>query len=221
MLTATKSGALTLCFSALLSCCACFAPAQIEADRPYRTGTLEHYTDGTLRKARLMEPADVAGHPVAEGSWVRFLAKGVIHGVRLDRDHEISGRVIPASSFVWFDEQGAMATTWLSRDFEFDGVPCNGGPMKVATGFYPDGTLRYAFLSKNADIQGLPCASSVFSGVKFHPNGQLASANSPATARIGASNSRMGSGSHWTRRGTWCADGALGPHAPHPRLQWH
>ncbi len=163
-------------FSLLLLGAACLTCQQREEDRPYRSGTLAHFEDGTLRKARMAEEAQVAGYPVREGGWVHFYETGAIKGLQLGQEFEIAGRLIPAQSMVWFDEQGAMKTAWLSEDRIFGGVPCAGGFMKVATSFYSDGTLRSAFLSEDAEVQGLPCAASAFSPVRFHSNGQLAGA---------------------------------------------
>ncbi len=171
-----KNLGVSLSLVSLFTLGACFSCEQREEDRPFRSGTIEHYEDGTLKKARMVEAAEVAGYPVKKGGWVHYYPSGKVDGLRLGEQTEISGRSIPADSMVWFDEQGSMKTVWLSEDRTYDEVPCNGGIGKMATGFYPDGTLRYTFLSKDATIQGLPCISSLFNGVRFHPNGQLSSA---------------------------------------------
>jgi hypothetical protein len=155
---------------------ACFQTPQKEADRPFRSGTLTHYSNGNLMKARLVEAAVVNDCPARKNTWVHYYETGQVDGLQLSQEHEISGRLIPAKSTVWFDQNGALKTTWLSQNTTYDGVPCDGGPGKVATGFYPDGTLKYAFLHEGATIDGVPCTSSVFHSVRFHPNGQLSGA---------------------------------------------
>lgn len=174
-----------LILAALLAgaCLAC--QQQREEDRPYRTGTIERHANGSLRKAQLLDAAELEGLPAKPGGWVRFHASGVLRGLQLDRDQAFAGRVLPGDSYLWFDERGALESAWLARDTEIDGVPCDGGPGKISTGFYPDGRLRHVFLSRDAVLEGLPCRSSVLEPVEFHPRGGLkrATLSAPCTYR--------------------------------------
>ena len=65
----------------LMGLAACMSGRQTEEDRPYRTGTIELHADGSLRKAQLVEPAEVAGYPGKQGGWVRFHPDGSLRGV--------------------------------------------------------------------------------------------------------------------------------------------
>ena len=158
-------------FAALAVGCCTFLPLQKDADRPFRTGTIERYDDGTIAKGRLIGSTELGGLPCT--AWTRFHPDGSLAGSRLANDATIGQRPLPAGTQFWLDEAGRLASCWLSRDTVFDGVPCKGGG-KIDTSFHPTGGLASVFLAQDVELQGVPLEATVFHPVRFHPGGELA-----------------------------------------------
>jgi hypothetical protein len=156
----------------LLALASCWTlEPQLDQDLPYRTGTLEHYDDGALESARLVEPTEIQGYPCR--GWISFHPNGRIEACDLARDTEVVGHLLPEGTRLFLEPDGTLHDVFLGRDTVLEGIPCNGGG-KIMAGFHPDGRLRYAFLAKDTVIQGVPCEASVLTEVRFHPDGQLA-----------------------------------------------
>lgn len=144
--------------------------AQDPADLPFRTGTIERHPDGTIAKAKLVEPTVFQDLPCRD--WVRFLPDGRLAGAELAVAAEVAGHLLPAGTHLWYADEGWLESAWLGADVTLDGILCYGGGKAQAT-FWPDGALRAAFLVEDTVIDGVPCAASPFHPFRLDPAGRL------------------------------------------------
>lgn len=117
---------------------------------------------------------------------IEFYKNGVLEYCDLAREDTLSGQVLQAGTGVHFTEEGVFDWCFLREDVNIQGVDCSGDNNNgFMTGFYPNGQLRMAWLTKDQEIQGIPCSkfrffSALFvvfhhknGGTYFHENGQL------------------------------------------------
>jgi len=173
-----RRSAATLLLALVGSACACTGPREtvnvhgvVLVVDAWSVERDEADADGYLLKAFLRERAEVDGF-VCE-RWIRFWSDDVLAQCQLAEDALVAGHTLPAGSTLWFDREGRIETVWLAADTVIDGVPCNGGPGKIAASFHPNGRLRTAFLVRDQEIDGVPCLASVFHPVEFDEDGRL------------------------------------------------
>lgn len=154
-----------------LASASCYLAPQREGDGPWRSGTQLHHADGTLRRARLLEPMELDG--ICCTGWVWFHPNGRVASADLARDRAFACGLVPAESRVFFDERGALTGAFLCRDTTLGGVPCKGGAFKSHTAFHPDGRVKATFLRRNLELEGVPCAASSQVPVRFDERGRL------------------------------------------------
>lgn len=155
----------------------CVAMLSVFADPPREACSVYRLDEqGRLKKCKLKEPGEVQGYPCQR--WLHFFPDGKLKKFQLAEDHDIQGVAIPKDSTVFLRPNGTLKDCWFSKNVRIQGVPVEGGFMKVSTGFHPNGRLRYVFLSEDAEIQGVPCKSDWLKQkiVTFHTSGTLKSA---------------------------------------------
>ncbi len=133
--------------------------------------SVEHYDNGNIKKFKLNDDSVI--NNLNCQNWVHYWPNGAVDQIQLSGDQVVSGIKFPGGSVIFFDETGNLKSSWLSRDIEIQGYKCQGGFMKIETGFYPSGKLRMYFPSDDIIIDGVPCKGGVFSGIYFHENGRL------------------------------------------------
>ncbi|MEZ5973946.1 MAG: hypothetical protein R3E96_03620 [Planctomycetota bacterium] len=146
---------------ALLACVplACSSSTANPTDLPLRRGSIELHEAGSLKKGFLTKPVEMRGLKLSR--WVQLYPDGSLHGGHLVADADLAGVKIPADSHVWFDPEGHLDFAWFSKPVNFGQVTVAGGPVsKIETRFYPDGTLKTAFLRADQVVQGVPCKAS-------------------------------------------------------------
>ncbi|NOY76622.1 MAG: hypothetical protein GXO76_02000, partial [Calditrichaeota bacterium] len=115
---------------------------------------------------------DIQGYPCIGWTW--FYQNGRLDNFELSQTVTIQGIEIPAKSRVFLrKEDGTLEQCYFSKDLIIQGYPCDGGHKKEATGFYPNGKLRFIFLTEPRTIQGIPCRHGGLSIIQFHESGRL------------------------------------------------
>jgi len=105
--------------------------------------------------------------------WIHFYEDGKLKQFELARDYVISGIIFPKGSIIFLDKNSKLYQVYLSKDTKIHSYPCPGGKMKVATGFYPSGKLRFFFPRKDMLINGYPVKGGSLYGVWFFESGKL------------------------------------------------
>lgn len=147
----------------------CLVP-QDPADLPYRTSSILRHENGQMRRAFLLEDAELAGFPCQRWAW--WYEDGRLDNLELAHDLVVEGHDFPAGTRLFFDREGHMAHAWLSADRVIDGLPCRGR-WKIDTAFHPNGRVRAFFPPDPIEIDGVLCSASVFHPVYLHPDGRL------------------------------------------------
>lgn len=135
-----------------------------------------------LYRKNLAQETQIQGYTCAKGNaW--FYADGRLQQCAVPRDTDFGVAYIPAGSWINLLEDGRPDFVFLAHDTEIAGNRCSGGnwllgPREGAmTGFYPNGKLKYCWLTGDQDVQGIPCAhSGMFTGdssVKFYQSGRV------------------------------------------------
>ncbi len=127
---------------------------------------------GTYKiRCNYKEPVDVQDYPCIGWTWYR--QDGSLENFQLNKNIAIQGIEIPKDSRVFLRLDGTLEQCYFSKDVFINGYPCDGGNQKEATGFYPDGSLRFLFLTEERTIQSIPCRPGGLSIVQFYENGKL------------------------------------------------
>jgi hypothetical protein len=194
-------------FLLLAAACAC-APARLGAQEPYENrlrpaelqaicagGQVTLWKNGRVSSCVVAGPTSVMGQLVPAGTEVEFFqapeqADGdYISSYLLGEDAVIRGIRLPAGSRVFPPDAQGMTNIWPSREVAVQGWKCE--PVSGGTGFliYPDGRLRAMHLSRDEDVDGVPCTSRIglFGGkllVWLHENGRLQQATVSRDAAI-------------------------------------
>jgi hypothetical protein len=167
--------------ASLFTCTTCgMLPIESSSEPGFAMGSLDYDAAGGLTRGRLLEAREIEGWPAI--GWVMW------EGGRLetfDLAEEFTppgwspGRSLPAGTRVSLVAGGVSPGTvdfvFLPHEMTLEGLPVAGGAGKIMCGFYPDGSPRFVFLSKDTQVQGLPVESSLFTPLRFHPNGKVES----------------------------------------------
>lgn len=168
-------------FAGCVSLMAAFANTTVSSGDGKTTARHDERRAPAVRSESLKSPREIDGIPCAR--FARYASDGQVVNFVLAREHAFGRVMLPANTQVSLRRDRSVADVHLGKDATFDGHSCLGrGPTEWMTGFYPDGTLEYCFLSNDELIDGVPCRKGTFWGeitggviVQFHPNGRLAS----------------------------------------------
>jgi hypothetical protein len=159
--------------AAMLALClalvACLTP-QDPADLPYRTSSILRHEGGSMKRAFLTEETELEGLPCR--SWVWWYEDGRIDNLEIAAARTVQGHAFPAGTRLFYDREGRLAHAWLSEDTLIDGRPCRG-KWKIDTAFHANGRVRAFFPPDTLEIDGVPCAASLFNPIYLHPDGRL------------------------------------------------
>lgn len=122
-------------------------------------------------RCKYKEPVDIQGYPCIGWTW--FYEDGLLDNFEVSETVTIQGIEIPKKSRVFLHRDGTVEQCYFSKDMIIQGYPCEGGHKKEATGFYPNGNLRFIFLTEPKTIQGIPCRHGGVSIIQFYENGRL------------------------------------------------
>ena len=122
-------------------------------------------------RCKYKQPVNVSGYPCIGWTW--YYQNGTPANFQVNEDIVIQGIHIPKDSRVFLRPDGTLDQCYFSQDVIIKGYTCDGGHKKEATGFYPDGSLRFIFLTEQRTIQGLPCRPGGLSIVQFYESGKL------------------------------------------------
>lgn len=130
---------------------------------PCASGWIVKHPGGRLQRCALSAKTEIAGHELPEGTEVTLDPHGKLVGFKLSRGHTVSGLPLPAGTWVECRPDGTAAWCFLGKDAEIQGHLCRGGKGHGwITSFYPNGTLRGAYLARDEVIQEVPCARATF-----------------------------------------------------------
>ena len=161
-------------------------------------------TQSTWRTERVPEGEVTEIQGVSCAGQIDYYKNGNLESCTLSRNDTLSGQPLPAGTVVVFTEDGVFDWCFLQHDTEIQGHLCRGQGHGFMTAFYPNGTLRQAWLAEDEVIQGIPCSkfrffSAVFGGFHgknggtyFYPNGQLRSCELSRNATIEGREFRRG-----------------------------
>ena len=166
----------------------------------YKKNSALYHENGTLMRCKLKESTTIQRYPCQR--WVWFHANGTIKQLELAETSVIQDISMPKKTTVFLGNDGSLGKCWFSKDVTIQGVPCNGGSMKVTTVFHKNGKILCCFLSKSTDIQGIPCKASVFKPVYFHPSGKLKMCTLSKTHIIGGKEFKKGTAMHFDESGS-------------------
>jgi hypothetical protein len=139
---------------------------------PIKKGSEKYYENGSLKRVRLTQEANVQGKLCT--GWLWFHDDGSIRQFQNDKDIVLQDNLIPQMSTIFLREDGSLDHVWLYHDISIQDYPCTGSTWsKTSTGFHPNGTLRYFFPRKTLNIQGFPIKPGGLAGVSFYENGNL------------------------------------------------
>lgn len=164
---------------ALFLLCACAAPPQAEPDPPKQSPlqvvkiSVRHFPNGSLRRARLAEPATIQGF-LCTGA-IEFGRDGRLRKFTVAERCVISDIQIPVRSRVILDSEGRLETVWLNYSTFIGELMINGdAPFGMCTEFHPNGQLKSGYLARDTEIQGVLCKASKWRPVRFDESGRLA-----------------------------------------------
>lgn len=127
---------------------------------------------GTYKiRCKYKEPVTVQGYSCIGWTW--YYQDGRLDNFQAHETITIQGIKIPKNSRVFLRQDGTLDQCYFSKDIIIQGYPCDGGHKKEATGFYPNGKLRFIFLTEQRTIQGIPCRPGGLSIIQFYENGTL------------------------------------------------
>jgi hypothetical protein len=127
---------------------------------------------GTYKiRCRYKEPVNVQGYPCIGWTW--YYQDGLLDNFQVNETIIIQDIEIPQDSRVFLRQDGTLSQCYFSKDVTIQGYPCDGGHKKEATGFYPNGNLRFIFLTEQRTIQGIPCRQGGLSIIQFYESGKL------------------------------------------------
>lgn len=134
--------------------------------------TAEYYPDGMIKKCKLSDTATLNEYKCI--SWIWFFESGQIKQFETAENIKMNSFTIPSNSTIFFNEQSPtkIKNSWFSEDVMINSIECKGGG-KISTEFYDNDSLKACFLTRDQNIQGFPCHSSLFNPVYFYPNGKI------------------------------------------------
>ena len=122
-------------------------------------------------RCKYKRPTQIQGYPCIGWTW--FYQDGSLDNFQVNNMITIQGIEIPKNSRVFLRRDGTIDQCYFSKDMTIQGYPCDGGHQKEATGFYPNGNLRFIFLTEQRTIQEIPCRPGGLSIIQFYENGRL------------------------------------------------
>lgn len=123
-------------------------------------GKVELNAHGGITSCTLSRDHVISGNLLPIGTRVVFSDAGALQRCKLGRDATVSGVTLPGNSTVFFNAQGQMDMCGLPTDTMIQGHLCKAGADAWCPEFYPDGKLRVAWLARDEEIDGVPCASA-------------------------------------------------------------
>lgn len=138
-------------------------------------GLVKLQQNGKISRCILSRDFTLSNYLLPAKTKVMFYSDGTINACWLSRETTLYGQSLPEGTGVFFTTQGALNYCFLPRHTLIQGHLCKGRGSNYMTGFYPNGTLRVAWLARDEEIQGIPCASGFNIGTFFHENGKLQS----------------------------------------------
>jgi hypothetical protein len=146
--------------------------------------TAEYYPTDNIMKCKLSDTAMLNGYKCI--SWLWFFKNGQIRQFETAENIKKNSFTIPSNSIIFFNEQspGKIKYIWFSGDVTINKIACKGGG-KISTEFYENDSLKACFLSKDQNIQGYECQSSLLEPVYFYPNGKIKILTLAADSKFG------------------------------------
>ncbi|MCD4650387.1 MAG: hypothetical protein K8S56_01160 [Candidatus Cloacimonetes bacterium] len=134
---------------------------------------VKYNNNGSICRGYSKEPIEINGYSCVRYIW--FYPEGTLDNFEVADSTIINNIPIPARSKKFLTPDGVLDCVWFSRDVLVQGYFCPGGNCKEATGFHPNGQLRYVFPREPVEINGILCYPSGMTGVYFYPEGNLKS----------------------------------------------
>ena len=125
-----------------------------------------------------LAPQDSADLPFRTSS-IRRHDNGRMERAFLVEETEIEG--FPCRRWIRWYESGQLESVELARALEVQG---HAFPEHTRLFFDPEGRLAHAWLSRDAEIDGLPCRGRLKIDTAFHPNGHVRAFFPPDTFEI-------------------------------------
>jgi hypothetical protein len=159
-------------------------------DTPWAARTQQ--TEG-VRRVVLERDTVVYGIPCqATRRATAFFASGRLETCSLAEDTEIFGHTFMRGTWLRFTDVGELRSAWLVSDTELQGYVCKGtGFGGWAVDFHRSGQLRLCYLSRQQEIQSIPCRKGSLWGeitggvqVTFHETGPLESCSAARRIRL-------------------------------------
>lgn len=119
---------------------------------------VETNANDVITSCTLSRDYAISGNVLPRGTRVLFSDTGALTRCKLGRETVLSGVDLPSNSWVTFDVQGHMQTCGLAADTVIQGHLCKAGADVYCPWFFPDGKLSLAWLAKDEEIDGVPCA---------------------------------------------------------------
>jgi len=148
-----------------------WAEGKVLSEGVFKKQTARYHENGILKRCKLKEALVVQGYPCKR--WVWFHNSGAIAQFQLSKTRTIQNMPFPANSTVFLHPDGSLRSCYFSEDVTVQGLPLNGGYMKVMTAFDSAGRITFCCLSEDKEIRGIPCMASVFKPVYLYSSGAV------------------------------------------------
>ncbi len=134
--------------------------------------SITYYPDSSIKQAKLHTPIVIQGIPCEQ--WVHFDSAGNLSQCRVARDTIYNSVILLKKTVMRFRQNVTIFYAYFPKNVFVQGISCKGRWWDwIETSFYHNGRLHGTFLSKDENIQGVPCKASLFHGVQFQENGSL------------------------------------------------
>jgi hypothetical protein len=148
-----------------------WAEDQVLPEEVFKKRSALYHENGTLKRCKLKETLVVQGYPCER--WLWFHDSGAIAQFQLSKTRMIQNITFPGHSTVFLHPNGSLRSCYFSKDITVQGLPLNGGYMKVMTSFDGNGRITFCCLSKDTKIRGIPCKANVFKPVYLYSSGAV------------------------------------------------